>query len=339
MKVKRDELLAELQTVQAGLSIKETTEQSDCFAFQNGEVLTFNDKVACRTESSLKIDGAVNAKKFLEMLSKWPEETIEFNRTKGRLNFKGKAKRGYFVTQDKVALPIQDVETPSKWKKLSENFLEGVKLVQGCASRASESSHLSCIHLTADWIEACDGVQAGRYTIKLPFKKRSILVQKEALQQIMDSTDVSVGLTKNWIHFKDKTHTISCRVHLDKYPSDRITKIFATKGNPTVLPKGLKNLVDRLTVFADDGSTGGWLVVEVTTDHIQITGKGDHGSQTERKKVKYKGEPIKFSINPKLFRDLTDKNTKCEITKRVIKVNVGDFQYATGLWVPKDEEE
>jgi len=46
MKINRQEFLDSLEMVKAGLSPREFIEQSSCFAFKEGEVLTFNDESA-----------------------------------------------------------------------------------------------------------------------------------------------------------------------------------------------------------------------------------------------------------------------------------------------------
>ena len=338
MDIERDKLLAELRTVEVGIASKPTVEQSDCFVFRKGEVMTYNDEVACRTKCSLDMTGAINAAKLLGMLTKWPEETITFKRTDGKLQFKGKGKRGYFKTEDKILLPIQDVETPKKWKVLPSGFFDAVNQVSGCTKHGGASPHLNCICFTPDWIEGCDGVQAGRVTISTPFEKLT-LINNNAVKQIVGLGIADVGFTDNWVHFQntERDLVVSCHTNPDDYPSDQITAIFQTKGKKATLPKGLKELVDRLNVFVDD--TTQWLEVEVDPTFVKVTGKGAHGSQTERKKIKYKGDPIAFSINPQLLRELSDKHDICRITEKTIQVRKGNFQYVTSLFIPRNEKE
>lgn len=340
MELNRKQLLSELKTVEGGIAAKETVAQSKCFVFQNGEVMTYNDEIACRTKSSLNITAAINADKMLEMVTRWPDETIEFKRSKGRLQFKGKAKRGYFKTEDKITLPIADVDTPKKWKKLSPELIEALNLVQGCASQKSEAPQLACVHFTSNWVEATDGIQAGRCSVNTPFKN-STLLNRRSVSQVIALEMNQISASKNWVHFKNADGLIiSCH----KYPnpedfmSDRLTDIFKAKGNPGVLPKGIKELVDRLKIFLDDDATP-WLKVKVNPKYIEVTGEGKYGAQSERKKVKYKGKPIGFSINPQLFRDLADKYDKCEISEKVIKVEKDNFQYVTSLWVTNEKED
>ena len=344
MKINRDTLLKELRKVEGGLAIKATVEQSDCFVFNKGMVMTYNDQVACSTKCCLSITGAIKAKTMLSTLSTWPFETIQFKMKEGGLAFKGKDAQGILRVEKEIRLPIKDVETPKKWKKLPEEFQEAIELVGGCASKNSASPHLCCIHFASDKMEACDGVQAGRFALSLPFKT-SILIQKDSIRcvydkSIMESGPSAVSETKNWVHFKDKHGLlVSCHKHFDDYPTDELTKVFATKGNPAVLPKELKGLVRRLDYYLNDTTASQWLIVRVDSKHIKVTGSGRDGKQTVRTKIKYKGEPIAFNINPNLLQELGRKHDKCQIAKNFIKIKKNKFQYVTSLWVPSEKEE
>jgi hypothetical protein len=338
MKIERNQLLSEIQTVSAGLADKPTIEQSNCFVFQKGEVLTYNDQVACRMKTCLDFTGAVNAKKMLEMLSKSNDDIIEFSSRKGRLLFKGNHKRGYFKADDKILLPIADLETPKKWSDLPSEFIDAVNVVQECACSNRAIVHLNSVHFTPDWLEACDGQQAGRYTIKIPFPEPT-LINKKNIRQIIKLMVTAVGFTKNWVHFKNEAGlVVSCHKYMEDYPSERLTKIFGIKGAKAVLPKELKALTERVKVFLDDSQTAQWLKVVVTPEYLQVTGEGQYGKQTERQKIKYKGKELAFSINPELLRILTDKHDRCEISERVIKIKKDAFEYVTSLWIPNAEE-
>lgn len=341
MQVERDKLLAELRTVEIGVNKKETVEQSTCFVFKDKEVMTYNDEVACHTSCSLDITGAVNAVKFINMLSKWPEDTIEFTLDKGKLKFKGKAKSGFFKIEETIRLPIKNVETPDKksWTKLPEDFADAIKSVAGCAKTTGDT-RMNCIHFKPDYIEASDGAQAGRVEMKTPFKDATLL-KAEALRKVMNLGVGEIGFTKNWVHFKNSDNLIlSCKKYLDDYPTDTLSKVFKTKGVPTTLPKGLKELVDRLKVFIDDPTDlTQWLKVELLPDRIKITGEGAYGKQSEAKKITYNGKPVGFSINPQILGELSEKNDKVTLTDKVIRIDNGNFHYMSALYNVKKNEE
>jgi hypothetical protein len=68
-RINREEFLRNLESVEPGLSPREILEQSSCFIFQKGWIKTFNDEVACKIKSPLKLEGAVQAAPLLAILS------------------------------------------------------------------------------------------------------------------------------------------------------------------------------------------------------------------------------------------------------------------------------
>ena len=52
--IPREAFLRTLEAVQPGLDPTGAIEQSSCFIFKDGAVMTFNDEVSCRMDLSLK---------------------------------------------------------------------------------------------------------------------------------------------------------------------------------------------------------------------------------------------------------------------------------------------
>ena len=347
MKLKRDRLLKELQKVAGGLAAggKATVEQSDSFVFQKGMVMTYNDEVACRAKCCLPITGAIHAKTMLSTLSTWPFDIIQLNMKEGGLAFRGKDAKGLLRVEKEIRLPTKNVEMPKEWKKLHDELelQEAVELVGGCVSKNNASPHLCCIHFSSKGLLACDGVQAGRFALELPFKQDTLLRMASLkcvyTEEVMGTGPSAISITKNWVHFKD-THglIVSCHKFADDYPVDKIDKIFATKGSPIVLPKEMRDLVQRLDYYLNDTEVNQWLIVRVDSKCIKITGSGTRGKQTIRKTIKYKGKPMAFNINPNLLRELGGEQDECQLAKNFIKIKKGKFQYITSLWIPSDEE-
>ena len=130
MKVNREELLKQLESVLPGLSTREIIEQSSCFIFKNKTVSTFNDEIACLQKSLLKIEGAVQAMPLISILRKLQEEELEIdtNDKNTQLLIKGKRRRvGVRMEQD-IVLPVEAVDKPKKWKELPANFADAIAL-------------------------------------------------------------------------------------------------------------------------------------------------------------------------------------------------------------------
>ena len=59
--INRELFLEQLESVQPGLSTREIIEQSSCYVFRGGEVITFNDEIACSQKCDIGIEGAVRS--------------------------------------------------------------------------------------------------------------------------------------------------------------------------------------------------------------------------------------------------------------------------------------
>lgn len=341
VKIKCSKLLSELRTVMTGLDSEATIQQSNCFVFKKGKVMTYNDDAACRVNCCLPITAAIDANTMLRVLEKWPEEEIEFKREKGKLLYKGKNIRGGFNTEDRIILPTKNIEKPKTWNKLPNDFLDAVTQVMDCASTDPNSPHLSCIHITPKLIEACDGVQAARYHTKTLFKEE-VLLQHMAMKRIvgLEVNEFSTTKLANWVHFRNAAGlVVSCHKCFEDYPTDILTKIFNKKGTPTTLPKGLNKIVERLKAHMDQDKGSQWVTVALESGVAKISSTGKRGFQTERGKVSYKGKPINFLINPQLLQRLSNKHDECLVTDSSLIIKKDKFNYISSLWVPETKNE
>lgn len=330
MIVEREQLLKELESVAPGLSAREVIEQSSCFVFQNGSVATFNDEIACFQGSCLNIEGAVQADKFLALLRKMSDKTIDITAEKEELRIKGKSgRRAGIAMESKIALPLDSIVKPKSWQPLSEDFHEAITMVETCVGRDQTQFHLTCIHICPDWIEACDNVQVARFSIKTNIKK-PILIRKEALKHVVSLGMTEFGKTKHWAHFRNPNGlNISCRLYVESYPD--ATDLFKTKGIKTQLPKGIEKAVERASIFSSTNVNEDHVAVKVTGGKVSVRGEGAAGWYTETKKINYSGKPLLFTISPYLLNEIVSKYSECHIGKGRLKVEMGKFVYMTVL--------
>lgn len=338
MKVDRLKLLEDLEMVKAGLSPREFIEQSSCFVFDDGNVMTFNDEVACRKDIGLSVTGAVQATALLAILEKIddPELLVRENGD-GELEFRGKRK-GFGITKDaEIFLPIDRVETPEKWRDLPKEFVEAIGLVQHCVSTDESRFLLTCIHLAPEWIESCDNLQIMRVQVHTGLKG-SVLVRGTSLAHITSLGMDQVSLTKSWIHFKNQQGLIfSCRRYSEDYPS--LDKLIAFKGHPIVIPKGLADASDRAAIFAMDKAGDPLMTVTIKEGRIRIKGEGLSGWYKEEKRVNYEGPPMEFLIAPELLKHISANYSDAQLTDNKLKVVGGGWEYVTVLGQKQDEEE
>ncbi len=338
MKVNREDLLNNLNMVKAGLSPREFIEQSSCFVFQDGSVMTFNDEVACRKEIGFQFKGAVQAAPLLAILEKMDDPELEvLENEKGELEFRGKGRRFGVLKDAEIFLPIDRVEMPEKWRALPKEFTEAIGLVQHCVSQDESRFLLTCIHIAPEWIEACDNMQMMRCPVDTGLKG-SVLVRGTSLQHLVALGMDQMALTKNWVHFQNQLGLVfSCRRYAEQYPD--LEAILKFEGSPIIIPKGMADASDRAAVFASDKSGEALVLVRLAEGRVQVVGDGVTGWYKEIKKVSYDGPPLEFLIAPELLKHIAERYSDAELTGDKLKVKGGSWVYVTVLGKKTNEEE
>ena len=351
MNINREELLKQLEAVMPGLSTREIIEQSSCFIFKDKTVSTFNDEIACSQKTSLDIEGAVQAMPLISLLRKMKEDELEINisNKKSQLLVRGGGGRraGIQMEQD-ITLLIEEIDKPKKWKSLPDGFTDAVTTVQDCAGKNESQFILTCIHIDSRWVEACDNHQVARYKIKTDIKKPT-LIRKESIKYIKDLDMTKFSETRNWIHFKNSTGLIlSCRHFLvstddsddekECYPTNDITKVLKVKGEPLILPKGLKKAIEKAEIFSSENVESNDLIIDLKPGKFKITGKGISGWYKEPKKSKYKGRTLQFTIPSKMLLEIVNKHSECVISSSHLKITGKNFVYVTALGIIEEKE-
>lgn len=342
--INREDFLHELESVQPGLSPREIIEQSSCYIFKDGKVMTYNDEVACRRLSLLPLTGAVPAGPFTSILRAMVEETIEVEEENGELVLIGKKRKAGIRKEQEILLPVDKVEKPeTAWVPLSEGFLEAISLVQHCASQDESQFNLTCISLTADHIEASDGIQAARVKIKTGVST-PFLVKRNSLKSI-----VSLGITEfaespSWVHFRNPDGLVlSCRRYLEAFHD--IAGQYNVKGSSITIPKGLGEAAKKAAIFSSDNSGEDNVVqIELRPNKLRLKGIGALGWFSEIKEIVYSGPEMSFQIRPELLIDITSKHNEAEITEGKMLIRGTNWRYITCLLAigesltPKDDE-
>lgn len=339
VKVNREILLQQLEAVQPGLSPREIVEQSSCFVFKGGKVITFNDEVACINKCAIPFTGAVQATPLLTMLRKLVEGDLEIDQREGELIIVGKRRKAGINMEQTITLPIDKIHKPKKWKELPEDFSEAVYIVQQCASTDASIFSLTCVHIVPKFMESCDNNQLTRYNIKTPVAE-SVLVRATSLQHIVSLGMTEFGETASWLHFRNPDGLIiSCRRYVEEEKDFMdLGELLKVEGFETTLPKGLGEAADRAEIFSAENTDRNEVTVELRPGKMRMKGQGQTGWYSEVKKLNYNGEPIDFCISPKLLIELTKRHNECIISDKFLRVNGGKFVYVTVLGRIDDEQ-
>ena len=340
MKILRKDLLTRLESVTPGLSRKNdgVMEQSDCFAFFEGDVITFNDEVACRTGSPMgdEVAGAIPADPMLQLLRKLPDEELDVTVGDDGLIIKGRHRRSVIKMEAELQLPIADLHQPGeKWVKLHPDFCEACHLVASCAGSDESEFVLTCVHIHPRWVEATDRFQICRFPMKTRFRRPG-LIRKDAIRHVSGLGMVECQDDEDWVHFRNASGLVmSCRRNADEYP--KLDKFLEKQGSVAKLPKGLDESLDRCEVFSSENSDANLVRVYLTENRIKLVGRGPSGSHTEVRKVDYVGDDMRFTASPILLTEITKRSDECEIGVDWMKVTTDKFVYLTSTNVVDNE--
>jgi hypothetical protein len=336
VKFSRESLLHTLESVLPGLARRgETVEQSSCLVFRGGKVHTYNDDIyCCATVEGMEDDftGAVQAKKLTDLLGKLSDDEITLTGHDAELRLKAKGKQAGIRMEAEILIPLDNIDTPVDWLPLAEDFSDAVALVRDCASNDTNKFKLTCVNIHPEWVEACDGQQALRYRFDTGFAG-STLVKRDSIKFVVGLGMSEFCESDNWLHFRNgKGLQMSFRRYEEQdYPSEGLTNVFATKGTPVTLPKGIAEAVDKAKVFSEDNGDSDNVVVSLSGSNLVIYGQGVNGWYQEKRKVVWEGDDIEFSISPALLIEISKRYNDCEISEKTLKVDGGKWTYITSL--------
>lgn len=330
-KVSRIGLLRALEGAKPGLSQKDIVQQATCFALRRGMVHTFNTEVACRCPTGLpdEFEGAIQAEKFMAVLSKLEEDDVNVELGKGELLIKGKARSAAVRMEGEFHLPVDKLEKPDKWIRLPEDFVEGIRFVEGCTGEDHSLFHFTCVYLTPHYVQGSNNVQVARYRMPLRVKE-SVLIRKDHIVNVVALEVTKFCEGENWIHFKNSAgFVISFRRHTYEYPN--FGKHFKFTGTRLTLPRGVKGAAEFAGIFSEENKDKDQVLVSLEPGTMWIKGVGVSGRAMERKKVTYKGPNLSFYVPPRVLGEIVDRHNECQIDEEKLKVDGGRWSYFTIL--------
>jgi len=339
MNIDREKFLSNLQMVKGGLSPRAFIEQSNCFVFRDGEVMTFNDEIACRKSIGVSLNGAIQADALMAILEKIEDPLLQVAESSSNFEFRTKRKRFWLTRDAEILLPIDKVEKSKAWQEVPEDFADKLKMLRRCVSQDETKFIQTCVHLHPEFMEACDNRQMLRCKTDLSFLEKPILVRGAALMQIVDLGMAKMAVTESWVHFKNPKDLIfSCRKYMEDYP--KLDHILDVKGEDITIPRALVEATARALVFANEQAGDPLLMITLQPGRLRITGEGMSGGYEEIKKISYDGPAMKFLIAPDVLDHISENYTTAQIAKRKFKASQkGSWEYVTVLGAPDKPKE
>lgn len=335
MRIDRQTFLHALEGVRPGLSPKAVLEQSDCFAFLDGQIITYNEEIYCCAPTTLpsEFNGAVRAKTLMASLGRMHEDELEVSLKDGHLAFKGKSKERGVKLEPEILMPVDGVEKPGKWKRLEAGYCEALQMVQECAGNDVERFVTTCVNIAPTHVEAFDNQQMMRYQINTRIETASF-VKKTSVAHIARMEATKFSESEAWLHFKNDSGVVmSCRRFVEEYMD--LSEELEVTGKRIVLPKGLADAAKAAEDFTSDDKENNYLTLSVKEGRLRVRGDGSNGYSVDVMKAKYEGPPMEFMIAPKLLAQVVSRYSEAKLAERRLFVTGDDWVYVTKLRDPK----
>lgn len=325
----REDILNALEIVKPGLASKEHIEQSTCFAFKDGKVVTFNDEISVShpVEGLEGLEGAIQANEFYQVLCKMKTNEIEIEIEGSEVRLKsGRAKAG-LVLQEKIRMPLEAIGEKSKWKKIPEGMLDALKFVSFACSSDMSRPIITCVNVKSDGtIEASDSYRIISYKMNEEVPISSFLLPASTIRRLGGCKPTQISEGYGWVHFMTSAGTeYSCRTFFgDTFPD--ISKFMKVQGEDFELPRAIEEVLDRAAIFSNEADSNA-VTITIKPKRIVIRGQSDTGWFEEDMNLKYRGPEKQFTIRPELLKDVVKMLRKCILGENAIKFIGDNWEY------------
>lgn len=331
MKINREKIMDALSKVLPGLASKEIMEQSKSFVFQNNKVYTYNSEIAICHPIQLEFadNVAIPAEQFYKLLTKTNDVEIDISIDRSELIIKTKRSMAGIPINDKINLPLDEIEEAGKFYRLSESFIEGIKFCYFSVSNDLSRPILASLRIKDNTITSCDGYRLTRF--EMTNKSKEFILPSLAAKELTNYKPVAVSITENWLHFKTEEKTVfSCRTIEGEWPD--IEEFLNVKGKKIAIPSRLKEMLERAEIFAESEFEKDRLVkINIKDNKFYLSGKGSYGWFKEGCKIKYSGNPLTFMVDPKFLKDTISILDKITVDETKLKLEGDNFIHIISL--------
>lgn len=334
MTIDKEEMQVALEKVKPGLANKEIIEQSTSFAFMGDKVVTYNDEVSIsHPVKNLDVVGAVKAQELYQFLNKVKTKTIDLEWENEQVRITaGKSKAG-LVMQKEVVLPIDEIGDVGRWKPIPERLAEAMQFCRTSCSRDMSRPILTCVHVQQDGtVEASDGFRVTRYTVGATIPVKPFLIPVTSVGKLSGYRITHIAEGTGWVHFKSDEGTVfSCRVFEENYPS--VDYILDFEGTPSRLPASMSDALERASIFVKSEYNFDSLVTLTIQDStITISAQAESGWFEEELRIRYKGDPVSFKVNPQFLIDMLSADIdKCSFGSDRVKFEGDNWVHVVAL--------
>lgn len=337
MKLKREDLLKTLVAARPGLARKAIIESTNHFVFNNGKLITYNDKLAIIHPFDSKLKISVPAEEFYKIISDIDAKKISLKQKKNNILIKAKntvAKIAGAVDESIADLVKQSgIEEVKEWHSIPKDFVSGSFLCMFSASKDMTSLPLTCVKYNKQYLYSTDEHRVSMYKLKKAINDVFLL----PATSVMEITKYDIKKYSNgdgWVYFKTADDIVICARKIDgSYPL--LKKYFKVESKTSIdLPKELSNAVQAVTIMTDaEFDIDRTIKVTLKENKILLKAKKEIGYIKKTVPVRYnksKGE-IAFEINPIFLKEVLKVTGEVTIGEDCLLFSSGNFKHIIAI--------
>ena len=335
MKIKKDELLNKLNLLKStALGWKGILDISNTFIFTGDHLIAYNDKTSMCIDFETDFECCIPGLSFYEIINKIKKDTITIKLEKDELNIKGGNIKAMFKIIDTDINFIKELFKLGKvkWKKLPEDFFEGLHLCSFSVSNDLTRPIFTALYIKDNNIYSTDNLRISRYEMDSSIKDE-ILIPASSLVEIQSIKNFNkYYLTDGWIYFKNEDNMIfALRTVEGEYP-DASHFFDNVEGTIIELPEDLINNLEAVSVvIKDQHELDKKINVQIFEGQIICKGEQEIGWVETTDFVKT-NEQLEFTINPQFFYQVIKKNRNLIYDENIVMFHSKKFDHIISLF-------
>lgn len=265
MKIDKEKLQEALEIVKPGLDPKKELEQSDAFAFIDGRIITYNDKISISYPiEEVDFEGAIIAEELYGFLSKGSRPEVDISVDGSELFIKCGRSKVWLKMEElnadnnkgiKYVIDDQKILESKRWKKIRkpEVFSKHLRFAtQACSTDMTEMV-LTCVNVKKDGkIQSTDKFRVIQ-CVGDPLLVNDFLIPARAVLEVVKIQPNMIAVSGGWVHFKNSVGTVVSARTVDGefFDQERLDKILHIKtGSKVKFPANINDMLQRTYQFA-----------------------------------------------------------------------------------------
>lgn len=319
----REKLLEAIIKVKPAIGKSQLIEQSNLIFFNKEKIATYNEDMLITINFKTEINGGVPAQELFDLLQKMNDEIIKINQKENILNISGKNIKAKINIIDSN---IPDIGTISKLKKLPEDFIDGLKFCKFSVSD-DPGNIMNNIQIKDNYMISSDNYRVTAYQMDI---LDNFLLSSKILSSLISFVPIKYNTKDNWIHFENEEKSVfSARKIEGNYPDFIPILNMKIKGKEIILPKELKNILQRTKILAEEDIVTGERIISIILKNNKLFchGQGNVGEIDEEIEIKYKDKEITFNIVSDFLNNILDITNKVIFDNKTLIFKTKKFEH------------